>query len=388
MSQTPSGTDVETATETEGPRASSTSSGSPTTGSTTVETSTGDGSTSDESGGTGCEVAVEGPFLLSAEHFGRLSVLDLDGDEVPDLLGDRGQGLLGGFGRPTTLAVIDDPPTSPGFGGHFVSPTAPGAVYVGGRGPITVYADLDQAEPTTATISASVAVEVTDLDSDGLDDLAILTTSFDTVELWHADGLGGFAKLGDYDAGGGLPALGVAPATSSSPALILVGGFDVRGIGVDLRGGDELSLLFTAELVNTYTLAGVEPHDGERFTFLAATYFQQLTAYNRVGFSMLRDTGWAGRAIDLDGDEGVVLAPVATDLDGDNVLDAVIIVRKQDTTRVIGACSAGNTMERCFDVAIDLRVESLTLFPGPSAAPRWVLGTERAGLWGMEALGC
>gem|GEM_PF-1913888 len=366
------------------------SSGGGTVGSASVDSSAASDSPGDGSSGgsSSCRPHVGSPFSLSDRDFGRLSALDLDGDDVPDLLGDRGVGLVGGFEQPSTVVLLDDPPSVSGFGGHFVDTATPGVAYVGADGTVILYPDFDGTAPTTSSISGMVATEVADIDGDGLDDLSILTSSFDTVELWRADGSGGFERLADYVSDGGLPTLGVAPSTASAPALILLGSSDVRGLSAPVGGADKLAVEFTANLDSAYTLAGVEPHDGEQFTFLAATFFQQLTTYNRVGFSMLRDTEWTGRVLELGASESVVVPPVATDLDGDGILDAVIVVVEMGATRLIGACSRGTTMERCADIPLRLAVESLAPAPGPSPQAAWVLGTARDGLWGMASTGC
>ncbi len=289
------------------------------------------------------------------------------------LIGGRGWTLAGSVEAP----LVEQPRGSLGDvqAGRF----GPGGAWAyAQRGPGVIQVmPLDDPDATFETpVESPGSLLVGDMDEDGLDDLVF--TGIDLLQLWRADGAGGFVLLAEPEDTNPGDFFGFSPATDWAPAAVLVARSDTGIVGLELEG-DVLEKAYAIDVGLVWAVRGVQPSsersEAGRSILVAregGTLLDPLTGY--VGFIDGQDGAWSRRGIEL----GFFLytAPQAFDLDADGVLDAVVPISQSGGT-LRGVCSLGEEMVPCLEVPLTGEPEAIAVDPDGQV----FVATEADGLW-------
>jgi hypothetical protein len=223
-------------------------------------------------------------------------------------------------------------------------------------------------EPIVTMTPAIFMSTVTDVDGDGIDDIAF--TSDEGLDVWRGSGDGSFAKL--------------ARITSySSPAFSFVRQPD----GMLIAVGDAYAIDFdvyrvtaTPVLVSSFSLlqgyfvgSGDVFGDGTEY-LLVAQSFTQLTTMSSVAVLYPDGETWDGWAVDFDGHTPWNAA--LGDVDEDGI--AEIVVAYGDESLAI-LCWTGDAFARCGQLEVGAPARQAELLPGRVVAA----GPGHLGAWSI-----
>jgi hypothetical protein len=319
---------------------------------------------------------------LTTESLGKLTVFDIDGDGVTDVVGGRGiiaRQVGSGF---EIDVVLDAPNTNNGRPGQFGGTSAPDLVYATGTGAeILAYLDstwLDGMLPVSTVATEGWAFSVGDVDADGFDDLAVLVAGGTEVWLWHGRASGTFEKGIEMQVPA-LPSLTLVPFSPPTVDLLIGDSSNIRLH--EGSGAGDFTESGSIERMGIYLMERAQ-EGGAGSTVLAWEFDNGFDVFLGVGVTVQEGDEWilAEHGIDAGSVRG---APIAADLDADALLDVAFALSAAVESIEFACRTSATTFTSCGGVEVSHEPEAIALLRG-EPQDRVVYSTTDAGAWIAE----
>ncbi|MBC8068180.1 MAG: hypothetical protein IAG13_07590 [Deltaproteobacteria bacterium] len=300
---------------------------------------------------------------ISALAIGTTERYDMDRDGRLDVVGGRGVIVS------ADLDIVVFPGQAPGDGGHAGMFDGDGVADMAwGRGPEEGLVMLPGAggDPVVTATPATYAFAATDIDGDGIDDVALSTGAGLTV--WQGSAAGTFAELAHV-----TDDVTTWPTFVRMPAVQLVAGDDTfTRFSVYRFDGTDFAFASAFALFQAYFLESVDAFGDGREYLLAAQSITQLTTMSSAGLLYEQGNEWLGWMADLDGRTPVSAA--LGDVDDDGIGEIAVVL---DSSSLALLCWTGDRFARCGE-RDDLPGVQVELLPGR------VLAAGDDGVWIAE----